>query len=66
MNLSFSSFSQYSRCGEQFRLKRIDKVDVPERPASWTIFGNAYHKAVEEWELSDRELAIVQIGRAHV
>ena len=63
MKLSFSAFSQYTRCGEQFRLRRIDKVDVPERPASWTVFGNSYHKAVEVWEVSERGEDIVELFR---
>jgi len=63
MKISFSSYSQYSRCGEQFRLRRIDKVELPERPASWTVFGNAYHKAVELYELGRREQEIEGLFR---
>lgn len=52
--ISFSSFSEYTTCGEKWRLKRLEKVDLPDPPAPWTILGNTYHKAVELWEADAR------------
>lgn len=52
---SYSQFSTYVKCGEQYRLQR--RTDAPERPAAWFIQGSAFHAAVEEYELSGRTLA---------
>lgn len=44
--LSFSRLSTYSRCGEQYRLRYIEKV--PRLPSGAAIAGTATHKVVEE------------------
>lgn len=59
--LSFSSYKEYTDCGEKWRLKRVDKVPVPERPAAWLVAGQAYHSAVEQWENSARALDILEL-----
>jgi putative RecB family exonuclease len=52
---SFSQLKEYSDCSESYRLKRIAKV--PQRPAAWFAHGRAFHAAIEEYELSDRQLS---------
>lgn len=49
---SVSQRNTYDRCPYRYKLERIDKVW--QRPASWLSQGLGVHKAMEEWELSDR------------
>ena len=55
---SVSQLSTYTQCGEQYRLQRVAKV--PERPAAWFMHGSGFHEAIEEWELSERQMTLDQ------
>lgn len=57
---SISQLKTYTKCGEQFRLERIERKQLPKRPAVWTIMGIAVHDAIMEWEKSERHLDIVE------
>lgn len=50
-HVSYSSLSDWLKCGKQWQLKR--QVGLPERPAWWNIGGKAVHKATEMY---DRQL----------
>lgn len=50
--LSVSKWNAITKCGELYRLERIEKK--PSRPAAWTVRGIAVHTTIEEWEKSDR------------
>lgn len=50
-HVSYSSLSDWLRCGKMFQLKRL--CGLPERPAWWNIGGSAVHTATEQY---DREL----------
>lgn len=50
---SHSQLAQYTRCSEQFRLKRFVK-GLPQQPAAWLAVGSAFHTAYEQWEINDR------------
>lgn len=56
---SVSQLLSYASCSEKYRLERIARV--PQRPAAWTIGGNAVHTGIEEWEKSDRTLTADQV-----
>ena len=45
---SYSQLSQLEECGEQYRLKRIERV--PEAPAVWFPGGEAFHAATEDFD----------------
>ncbi len=47
--LSFSKADQYGSCGEQYRLRRVEKV--PEVPSLALIGGSAWHDWAEEFEM---------------
>ncbi len=49
-HLSFSQVSTMQRCGEQYRLERLERV--PSRPSWATTGGSAVHTASEEWDWS--------------
>lgn len=51
---SVSQLSTYSKCGEQYRLQKVEHA--PSQPAAWFHQGTAFHKAVELWEKSSRSL----------
>lgn len=51
---SYSQLSSYARCSELFRLERIVRPRIPDRPAAWLALGIAVHAAYENWERSDR------------
>ena len=59
--LSYSSLSTYVKCGEEYRLSRIEKV--PEAPAYWFPGGSAVHKGTEVYDLL-RELDGLSHGEA--
>lgn len=44
----------YSRCSEQYRLQKVEKV--PEQMTAWAPQGNGVHTGYEKWELSDRTM----------
>jgi hypothetical protein len=46
---SYSQLSQYEECGEQYRLKRIERRD--ELPAVWFPAGNAFHQVTEVFDV---------------
>jgi putative RecB family exonuclease len=45
---SYSQLSQYEECGEQYRLKRIERRD--ELPAVWFPAGNTFHGITEAFD----------------
>ena len=47
--LSYSSYSTYLECGEEYRLTRIEKM--PEAPAYWFPGGSAVHYGCEVYDL---------------
>src|SRR5262245_35940716 len=50
---SISQLKTFRRCGEAYRLQRV--IEAKHRvPAAWTIKGNAFHSAYEQWEIGDR------------
>jgi putative RecB family exonuclease len=49
-HVSYSSFSTFLHCGEQWRLSRVEQV--PEQPAWYLAGGSAVHEATE---LLDRQ-----------
>lgn len=51
---SISQLKTYTRCGEQYRLERIE--EHPETPAAWTALGTAFHESYQAWEESERSL----------
>lgn len=59
--LSHSALSQYLRCGEQYRLERVEKIPTP--PAWYFIGGKAVHLATQwmdqkgEYPYSENQLA---------
>ncbi len=55
---SISQLKTYTKCGEQFRLERIERKQLPKRPAAWTIMGIAVHETIMEWEKSGRTLVV--------
>lgn len=56
---SVSQYNTYARCAYRYKLERLDKVW--QRPASWLSQGLGVHKAMEEWELSDRKLSLPEL-----
>lgn len=56
---SVSQYNTFMRCAYKYKLERIDKVW--KRPASWLSQGLAVHKAMEEWERSNRELTFDEL-----
>lgn len=56
---SVSQHNTFKRCAYRYKLERIDKVW--QRPASWLSQGLGVHKAMEEWELSNRELGMDEL-----
>lgn len=52
---SFSQFTTYARCSEQYRLQKVEKV--PEQMTAWAPQGSAFHVGMEEWEKSGRALS---------
>lgn len=59
---SVSQLSTYTQCSEQYRLQRVAKV--PQQPAAWFVHGSAFHHAIEEYELSDRQMTEEQAKQA--
>ncbi len=51
---SFSQLSSYTQCSEQFRLERIVRPRVVQRPALWNTLGTGIHYAFEMWINSGR------------
>ena len=45
---SYSQLSQLEECGEQYRLKRIERL--AETPAVWFPAGNAFHHITEQFD----------------
>lgn len=54
--LSFSQYQTFSQCPEKYHLSKLMRPRPPERPAAWTVHGNAYHKATEMWHLNGGNL----------
>ncbi len=50
--LSFSQLGTYRKCGEAYRLGKIE--NVPRTPAAWLAGGTAFHAGMESWELTGR------------
>lgn len=51
---SYSQLSQYTKCAEEYRLKRIERR--AEAPAVWFPAGTAFHEITElfdRWALND-------------
>lgn len=48
---SYSQLTTYLECGEQFRLKYIERL--PETPAVWSLGGTAFHTCAE-WMLLNK------------
>lgn len=63
LHRSVSQRNTYIRCPWSYKLQRIDKVW--QRPASWLSQGLGVHKAMEEWELSGRELPFEELVRIY-
>lgn len=55
---SVSQYGQMGRCGEQYRLQRVERV--PEKQAAWLVQGNAVHTALEKFEKSFRQADMPQ------
>lgn len=55
---SVSQLTTYTACSEQFRLQRVAKA--PQQPAAWFIHGSGFHHAIEEYELSGRQMTVEQ------
>lgn len=53
---SASQLKGYSTCSERYRLQRMVKPKLPQRPASWLAMGTAFHTTFYEWEMSDRQI----------
>lgn len=53
---SWSQISSYEQCPHAYYLERIAKVWT--RPAAWFPMGTAVHKAIEDWELSERSMTV--------
>lgn len=51
---SVSQFNTFLGCGEAYRLKYVDKPDIPPLPAAWLAQGTAYHETMYDWEESGR------------
>lgn len=54
--LSFSQYQTYSACPQRYWLQKMMTPRPPERPAAWTVHGNAYHSATEVWHLDGGNL----------
>lgn len=61
---SYSQLSSYARCGEAYRLTRLVRPKLPQRPAAWTAHGLAFHEAAETWERNDRQEDFVELYSA--
>lgn len=59
---SVSQLTTYTQCGEAYRLERVARA--PQRPAAWFMHGSAFHHAIEEYELSNREMTVEQVTQA--
>lgn len=57
--LSFSQYQTYSNCPESYWLKKLMVPRPPERPAAWTVHGNAYHSAAERWHLEGGNISSI-------
>lgn len=55
---SVSQLTTYTSCSEQYRLQRVART--PERPAAWFYHGSGFHEAIEQWELSERQMTVEQ------
>lgn len=55
---SVSQLKSFSRCGEQFRIERLNRKKIPETPAAWTALGVGLHEAFCDWERSDRTIDV--------
>lgn len=53
---SISQLKSFTKCGERFRLERLNRYRVPEAPAPWTALGVAFHDAFQTWEMFDRSV----------
>ncbi len=51
---SISQLKSLTRCPEAFRIERLHRKEIPERPGVWTALGVAVHEASLFWEMSDR------------
>lgn len=51
---SVSQINTYLGCSEAYRLKYVDKPDLPPMPAAWLAQGTAYHETIYFWEDSGR------------
>lgn len=45
---SYSAFTNWTKCGKAFELKRIARV--PDMPAVWLVGGNAFHRTTENYD----------------
>lgn len=61
---SVSQFSSFTRCGESYRLERVERK--PAKPAAWLAQGSAVHKAVEQWELSLRTISWERLSQLYL
>lgn len=52
--LSVSRLKSVSKCGERYRLERVEKI--PSRPAAWTPRGIAAHETIEQYEKTGRQI----------
>lgn len=51
---SVSQINTYLGCSEAYRLKYVDKPNIPPMPAAWLAQGTAYHETIHLWEDSGR------------
>lgn len=51
---SVSQWKSFVRCGESYRIEKLHRREIPDRPAPWLALGVALHSAFELWEASDR------------
>lgn len=55
-DMSWSKQNDMSRCGEMYRLKRIEKVWA--KPAAWLPQGTAFHEVAEAFEKSGKGMGL--------
>lgn len=63
MTRSVSQEDQYNKCGEQYRLRRVERVRP--RPAAWSYQGTAFHSACEVYEGSGRTMPLEAVSEVY-
>lgn len=57
---SVSQLTKFASCSMAFKLQKLDKVK--ERPAAWIAEGNAFHEAIDWWEIHGRTHSPAQVS----